>query len=142
MPHRTPCHRAGRCPRVRERAFRRRRLSLTSLIDVIFLLLLFFMLSSTFSHFSEVELATAGAGQAASSETQPVFVQLRADSLRVNAREVTLEALPETLGPLMGDGETRALVSTGAEVSAQRLTDLLLVLRGVSGLSVQVLLPS
>jgi biopolymer transport protein ExbD len=33
-------------------------------------------------------------------------------------------------------------VSTGAEVSAQRLTDLLLALRGIAGLSVQVLVPS
>ncbi|MEI4232423.1 biopolymer transporter ExbD [Roseovarius sp. D22-M7] len=117
-------------------------MSLTSLIDVIFLLLLFFMLSSTFSQFSEVTLTTAGAGHARSPDTPPIFVQLRANSLRVNAREVTLDALPATLGPLMGDGESRALISTSADVSAQRLTDLLLALRGAAGLSVQVLVPS
>jgi len=121
--------------------FRRRKLSLTSLIDVIFLLLLFFMLSSTFSQFSEVDLATAGAGLGAVSEARPIFVQLRADTLSVNAREVTLAGLAEALGPLI-DGEARALVNTGAEVSAQRLTDLLLALRGIAGLSVQVLVPS
>jgi len=102
---------------------------------------LFFMLSSTFSQFSEVDLATAGAGQGAVSEARPIFVQLRADSLRVNAREVPLDGLAEALGPLI-DGEARAVVSTGAEVSAQRLTDLLLALRGIAGLSVQVLVPS
>ena len=41
---------------------RRRRLSMTSLIDVIFLLLLFFMLSSTFTRFAELELAAGGTG--------------------------------------------------------------------------------
>ena len=126
---------------VRNRPFQRRKLSLTSLIDVIFLLLLFFMLSSTFSQFSEVDLGTAGAGQGAASEARPVFVQLREDSLRVNAREVTLDGLAEALGPLI-EGEARVLVSTGAEVTAQRLTDLLLALRGIPGLSVQVLVPS
>ena len=124
-----------------EAAFRRRKLSLTSLIDVIFLLLLFFMLSSTFSQFSEVELTTGGAGQAALPEGRPIFLRLGADSLSVNAREVTLDGLAEALGPLMED-DARALVSTGADVSAQRLADLLLALRGVTGLSVQVLVPS
>jgi biopolymer transport protein ExbD len=121
--------------------FRRRKLSLTSLIDVIFLLLLFFMLSSTFSQFSEVDLSTGGAGQAAVAGTRPIFVQLRAEGVRVNAREVALDGLEEAIGPLI-DGETRALVSAGAEVTAQRLTDLLLALRSVPGLSVQVLVPS
>jgi biopolymer transport protein ExbD len=126
---------------VRNPPFRRRKLSLTSLIDVIFLLLLFFMLSSTLSQFEEVDLATAGQGQTATSDTRPIFVQLREDSLRVNAREVPLEGLAEALAALT-EGEARALVSTGAEVTAQRLTDLLLALRGIPGLSVQVLVPS
>lgn len=108
---------------------------------MIFLLLLFFMLSSTFSQFSEVDLATAGAGQGDVGEARPIFVQLRAETLSVNAREVPLDGLAEALGPLIED-EARALISTGAEVSAQRLTDLLLALRGIAGLSVQVLVPS
>ena len=122
-------------------AFRRRKLSLTSLIDVIFLLLLFFMLSSTFSQYAEVDLATAGAGQGAVSGTRPIFLQLRQDSLRVNAREVPFDALAGALAPLI-KGEARALVSTGVQVTSQRLTDLLIALRGVPGLSVQVLVPS
>lgn len=126
---------------MRDAAFRRRKLSLTSLIDVIFLLLLFFMLSSTFSHYSEVELATSGAGAAPAPGTRPIFVRLRADSLRVNAREVDVAGLPGVVTPLM-DGEARALVSTGADVTAQRLTDLLLALRAIPRLSVQVLAPS
>ncbi len=132
--------RAGRCPHVRKSGFQRRKLSLTSLIDVIFLLLLFFMLSSTFSQFSEVDLATAGQGQAP-SEARPIFLQLRTTDLSVNARAVPLAALAEALRPLMSD-ETQVLVSTGADVTAQRLTDLLVALRAIPGLSVQVLVPS
>jgi len=124
---------------VREPGVRRRRLSLTSLIDVIFLLLLFFMLSSTFSRFSDVELASADGGSPVDGP-RPIFVQLRADALRVNARAVPLDRLGEALAPLV-EGDARALVSTGADVTAQRLTDLLVRLRRVERLSVRVLVP-
>ncbi|MBQ0749905.1 MAG: biopolymer transporter ExbD [Roseovarius sp.] len=120
--------------------FQRRKLSLTSLIDVIFLLLLFFMLSSTFAQFSEVDLATAGQGQAV-SEARPIFLQLRADELRLNARAVPLDGLAAAIAPL-AKGDSRVLVSTAAGVTAQRLTDLLVALRGIPHLSVQVLVPS
>ena len=49
---------------------------MTSLIDVIFLLLLFFMLSSTFSRFAEVEISAAAGGAAAPSDTPPAFLRL------------------------------------------------------------------
>jgi biopolymer transport protein ExbD len=120
--------------------FQRRKLSLTSLIDVIFLLLLFFMLSSTFAQFSEVDLATAGQGQAV-SEVRPIFLQLRAEELRINARAVPLDGLGAAIAPL-AEGATHVLISTDAGVSAQRLTDLLVTLRALPGLSVQVLVPS
>jgi len=127
---------------VRRPPFRRRRLSLTSLIDIIFLLLLFFMLSSTFSDFAEVQLAAAGAAPSGAPETPPIFVRLGAEALSVNARPVALAGLAEAMAPLIEAQPTRALVSVGPDVTAQRLTDLLVALRGVSGVQVQVLSPS
>lgn len=123
-------------PRARSR---RRRLSLTSLIDVIFLLLLFFMLSSTFTRFAEVELTAAAAGAGTTAEP-PVFVQLRPDAITLNGDRVTLDAL----GPALategeGGAERPVLVSMSPEVTAQRLTDLLVVLRGVPGIRPTVL---
>ena len=44
---------------------------MTSLIDVIFLLLLFFMLTSTFSKFAEIELAAATSGAGAATGAKP-----------------------------------------------------------------------
>jgi biopolymer transport protein ExbD len=113
-------------------AFRRRALSLTPLVDVIFLLLLFFMLTSTFSRFAEVELSAAAAGTGAqAADTR--FLQLGETRLRLAGRDVTLD----TLAQLEGDGAV--LVSLEAGVSAQRLMDLMGVLRGVQGLSVTIL---
>lgn len=121
------------------RARQRRRLSMTSLIDVIFLLLLFFMLSSTFTRFAEVDLASAGAGTGAPSE-RPVFVSLAADSLRINGDDAALSALPDVLGAQRtGSDPLTVLIAARADVTAQRLTDVLAALRAVPDLAVTVL---
>ena len=115
---------------------------MTSLIDVIFLLLLFFMLTSTFTRFTEVELTAAGAGSAAAaSGTPPLFLRLGPESAQLNNAELSLEALTEALGTEAGDTESprRLLVSLQPGVTAQRLTDLLVVLRGVPGVSPTIL---
>ena len=99
---------------------------MTSLIDVIFLLLLFFMLTSTFSKFSEA------------SDAKPVFLQLGPDTLRLNGDEIALDALA---GSSLAEAEkgTVLLVSLGADVDAQRLTDVLVKLREMPALQVSVL---
>ncbi len=112
---------------------------MTSLIDVIFLLLLFFMLSSTFTRFAEVEFTSAGSGNAASSE-RPVFLSLAASTLRMNGSETALDDLSQALkAHRSGDKPLGILVSATADVTAQRLTDLLVTLRSIPSVSVTVL---
>ena len=111
---------------------------MTSLIDVIFLLLLFFMLTSTFSKFSEVELSAAGGGATMRSDAPPLFLQLGMDDLRLNGDPLDLTAL--ALSPLAeAEDGTTLLVSLGAAVDSQRLTDLLVALRRLPALRVTVL---
>lgn len=119
----------------------RRRLSLTSLIDVIFLLLLFFMLSSTFSKFSEVELTAGGTGQnARASDVPPVFLRLAEADLSLNGQIVPIEALSEQLQATAVSGNQQpVIVSLREDVTSQRLTDLLVTLRDVPDLAVTVL---
>ena len=115
---------------------------MTSLIDVIFLLLLFFMLSSTFSRFAEVELAAATGGRtSAPSDTKPTFLRLGEDEVSLNGQSYTLADLPEAFADLRQE-DTDALpvlISLQDEVTSQRLTDLLVALRPVQGLRVTVL---
>ncbi|MEC9310793.1 MAG: biopolymer transporter ExbD, partial [Pseudomonadota bacterium] len=73
---------------------RRRRLSMTSLIDVIFLLLLFFMLTSTFSKYGEVELMAAGQG-AKTQDRQKLFVTLGAERLMLNGQQADLARIAD-----------------------------------------------
>jgi len=112
---------------------------MTSLIDVIFLLLLFFMLSSTFTRFAEVDLTADGPGGAVSG-ARPAFLQLEPDRLRLNGEELALDALPEALRDrLAGAEKLPLLVSLRGGVSAQRLTDLLVVLRRLPEVTATVL---
>lgn len=111
---------------------------MTSLIDVIFLLLLFFMLTSTFSKFSEVELSAAGSGAVPPSGAPPLFLQLEQGALRLNGETLTLTDLAASpLAQVTQD--TVLLVSLGKDVDAQRLTDLLVALRTLPKLHVTVL---
>ena len=66
----------------------RRGVNLTPLIDVVFILLMFFMLTSTFSQWRSIELLTPVASQSAAAQS-PQIVMLGEDgSLSINGIEV------------------------------------------------------
>ena len=120
----------------------RRRLSMTSLIDVIFLLLLFFMLTSTFSKFSEVDLVAAASGTQRTSDIAPLFLRLSSERLGLNGSEVGLDTLADALADRSVGTDAApqtVLVSMMPGVSAQRLTDVLVALRTAPGLRIAVL---
>lgn len=115
---------------------------MTSLIDVIFLLLLFFMLTSTFSRFSEVPLPLGGAGTiTAEASTPPLFLQVGEDAISLNGRDMALDGLAEAIAA-DGDAPQPVIVSVKADTSAQRLTDVLVALQEVPNLSLNVLVPA
>jgi len=117
------------------RTKRRARLSMTSLIDVIFLLLLFFMLTSTFSKFGEIEFSTAAAE--GSNQDVPIrFVKLEQDRLLVDGTEVSLDAVAALFG---GISEQIVLISLGQKATSQQLIDLLAALKPVPLLRAQVI---
>ena len=120
---------------------KRSKLSMTSLIDVIFLLLLFFMLTSTFTKFAEIELlSTAQGGSAEVAKTPPLFVQISADRMSLNAQSVTLGTIADVArSKRRAAGGQPVLVSLGSNASAQRLSDLLVALRRVPRLAITVL---
>lgn len=119
---------------------RRRTLSITSLIDVIFLLLLFFMLASSFTRFGELEVdnvSAASPGAAGARRDTPTLVVERR-RLLLEGGETTRAALVQRLGDRPGALEVR--VSPG--VTSQRLVDVLVLLEPISGLDVHLVAPS
>lgn len=110
----------------------RRALALTPLIDVIFLLLLFFMLTTSFAR--EVDLPLAPGGSAASGVERPAFLDLGPQEMRLNGALLDPAGLAAALA-----GEAAVLVRLQEGVTAQRLIDVLAPLARVRGLSVRVL---
>jgi biopolymer transport protein ExbD len=126
--------------RARRRA---RQLSLTSLIDVIFLLLLFFMLTSTFSRFAETELASAGAASQRAprpaEDRQVFFLRLSAEGVNLNGTAIELDDLVARIEEDREPGPAALLLSVAPDVTAQLLTDALAAATGLRGVPVTVL---
>lgn len=125
---------------------RKRVLSLTSLIDVIFLLLLFFMLSSTFSRYTDLELTASMSGNTAASADSPVLLRLTQDTLKINGKSTSLSSLPADIAPFAAntndsntDSKRLAVISLGPQVSAQQLVDLMLAMRKQTQFTLTVL---
>jgi|FEC22Drversion2_1045045.scaffolds.fasta_scaffold00009_73 biopolymer transport protein ExbD len=100
---------------------KRRGTGLTALIDVVFLLLLFFMLASTFSRFAIVEVALGGrAGVAPAADVVAVLLGVDGEgNLHVNGARVGPEALAEALRAATGGEPARILVRPVAGASVQ-----------------------
>jgi len=68
-----------------QQARRKTIISLTPLIDVVFILLVFFMLASSFMDWRTLSLDTRAArAPAAASEATPFVVQIRGETLALN----------------------------------------------------------
>ncbi len=117
----------------------RRQISLTPLIDVVFLLLLFFMLTSTFARFADLEVArqTTSAGEAplppaaGPSDLRGAIVSISADlRVRVNGTETALADLAGRLDALYDRGARTAIVVTDYNATVQDLVSVLERARG------------
>lgn len=123
---------------IRRQTKLRRALSMTSLIDVIFLLLLFFMLTSTFSRFSDVPLVAASRGGAVQAgDVPPLFLRVTETGMSLNDVPVA-ELLPE-LEARAGEESRSLIVALASDsVTSQQLVDVLVAAQQVPSLYVQV----
>ncbi|MDK3019818.1 ExbD/TolR family protein [Pseudodonghicola flavimaris] len=106
-----------------------RRISLTPMIDVVFLLLVFFMLASRFGVDMQIPLRTAG-GASAEYQGPPRLVQIDPEGLKLNGRDITPEALIDSLGDLTQDPGDVIVLRSAEEVPLQRLVEVMDALHG------------
>ncbi|ESR23886.1 ExbD/TolR family protein [Lutibaculum baratangense] len=99
----------------------RRTLSLTPLIDVVFLLLMFFMLASTFAKYSVVEVSLAGSGGGpVQEEARPVLLSVGSDgAFRLNGEPVAADDIRARLVELAAGQPTSVIVRPSAEARSQ-----------------------
>lgn len=120
---------------------RRRRILfiLTPLIDVIFLLLIFFMLSSQIAPYSlmpigRIAAASASApGSALASGTPPLTVRLAHGYISAGGERIAIDDLPAQAGRLTAEGTSGFLLIPSASSQVQDVVSVLEALRNAGG---------
>lgn len=121
----------------------RRRASITSLIDVIFLLLLFFMLASSFSKFSEVEISSTTAAAGQTSDNPILILTIGTDTLLLDGKPIPLNHLTYRLEIFENDDRVPTVaVKLVDEVPTQTLIDVLAELKRTPWIEVFVVEPT
>ncbi len=106
----------------------RRRPSLTPMIDVVFLLLIFFMLASRFGVDAALPLDLAVGGDA-TYQGPPRLVDIAPEGLRLNGQPVTADGLADALAPLMQGPDDMVVLRPVDGADVQRLIDVAQALR-------------
>nr|WP_067287995.1 biopolymer transporter ExbD [Marinobacterium profundum] len=104
---------------------RRRAISLTPLIDVVFILLLFFMLSSTFTQWRQLDLVVPGTGAA----TPPVLHEVRLLSgdgrFQLDGMELSLQDSQGLTQQISRQKDDLFVISADSGIATQALIGLL-----------------
>ena len=122
---------------------RRRRPSLTPMIDVVFLLLIFFMLVARFGVDKVIDINLPSAlGQSSQYEGAPRLVEIKSDNIvLLNGTQISLDQLSSKLSQLMPSPNALIIVRSSAEANTQDLLDVLLYLKSEKIMNVSVLGP-
>lgn len=127
-------------------ARRRRLISLTPLIDVVFILLVFFMLASSLVKWQAVELGAPAAQGGGNAVAGSWLVRVHADALDLNAEPISEADLAarilERVAVSSGDqADQPILVMPSPGVELQRLVDILDRLRRAGATNLTLLRP-
>jgi len=122
---------------------RRRRPSLTPMIDVVFLLLIFFMLVARFGVDKVIDINLPSAlGQNTQYEGAPRLVEIKPGNIvSLNGSEIPLDQLSNNLSELMPSPNALVILRSSAEANTQDLLDVLLYLKSEKITNVSVLEP-
>ena len=122
---------------------RRRRPSLTPMIDVVFLLLIFFMLVARFGVDKVIDINLPSAlGQSSQYEGAPRLVEIKSGNIvSLNGTQIPLDQLSSKLSKLMPSPNALIIVRSSAEANTQDLLDVLLYLKSEKIMNVSVIGP-
>ncbi|WP_322893448.1 MULTISPECIES: biopolymer transporter ExbD [unclassified Yoonia] len=104
----------------------RRKPSLTPMIDVVFLLLVFFMLAARFGLDTTLPLVAAGGG--AEYSGPPRLVDVATDGLALNGVSVTPDVLHARLADMTQSPGDMIVLRPAAATDLQRVVDVMLAL--------------
>jgi len=99
----------------------RRRPGLTPMIDVVFLLMVFFMLAARFGSLGALELVIAGGGDAEAWQGPPRLVEVLPEGLTLNGVPQEPGSLPDALAALMENRGDPVLIRAADGADLQRV---------------------
>lgn len=120
---------------------RRQLIGLTPLIDVVFILLIFFMLASSFSNWQSISLGVPGDGQANATDSDTLVIRLLADGgLQLDGEPLNdVGALVSRLGNVFATEPERAVVVRPDEsVTLQRIVRVVERLNAAGGSRISI----
>jgi biopolymer transport protein ExbD len=85
------------------------KIGMTPLIDVVFILLLFFMLTSTFADRHSMDLATPALSSAPDIADKVIALDLTAEGLRFDGKPLALDAIDDALHARLATGDPVSL---------------------------------
>lgn len=117
-----------------------RLISLTPLIDVVFILLIFFMLASSFLDWRTVDLSVSSGVGAETSAQRAILVSLRSDgSVAVGSEPVATQTLRSVMTEkLADDSERRVVIRSDPGVPLQRAVDTLDLVRSIGATNISL----
>jgi|SRR5699024_987447 len=96
-------------------------ISLTPLIDVVFILLLFFMLASSFLDLNTITLDAPTVGASGQTDTGALLIEVRLDGVRFAGHYMPLDQLTALVAQRLDKRpDLRVLIQPGAGVNLQR----------------------
>ena len=126
------------------KVIRRRRPSLTPMIDVVFLLLIFFMLVAKFGVDKVIDINLPSAlGHNSQYEGAPRLVEIQSGKIvSLNGLEIPLDQLSSKLRELMPSPNALIILRSSAEANTQDLLNVLLYLKSEKIINVSVIEPN
>ena len=117
-----------------------RLISLTPLIDVVFILLVFFMLAASYLDWRSVDLTVSSGAGAATSAQRAILISLKSDgSIAVGSKPVAKQALRSVMTARLAESrEQRVVVRCDSGVPLQRAVDTLDLLRTIGATNVSL----
>jgi biopolymer transport protein ExbD len=101
-------------------------LSLTPLIDVVFLLLIFFMLASTFSRFTSLPLSVNSGQSQSNSSKKFILVRIQKEGgIEINGRKVTSEDLISAIDGLVIEEGMKLFIKPLEGTTVQQLVSVM-----------------
>lgn len=125
--------------RINEPDCPKRNISLTPLIDIVFLLLVFFMLSTTFLKFGTVKLDAASSGGGVADPAKIVLVHIDGERrYKVSGVRIKNAELIEAVNRLVDAGARDAVIVVRDEAAVDDLVNAVRLLRQSRASSVRI----